>query len=312
LNKSPNALLASCEKYKIQNNFLYELITYGDGLSKDQRVNIGNWSNYEPMAVGVLTWLAMRAFDVHRLPWCSDRNMATVPGEYKRVEILEDVSAVSAICTEFKTLQMHTVSQLKGSAKTVRLARALGDVSNTVDPYLQVQSTGYATLVAKLDAAANHLQRKKFHIEMDVLNSWHGGGGYGGGKNVVMTVDVPKTDVLWVSQVVASRDSKNSERSAVESGEWIVINRSPSGVVALQVGCIEVPQEMKAQLDEWVKRSKKAELEKFLEEWKSRTRPEALVRRQQTYFGKRLKKSFSQRVKDAIYTLKDDSISSYR
>lgn len=61
----------SLAKYEIQSDLLYELLTYSDGLPT--RLGFSNWNVDHSDARPMMTLIAMRAFDLYRLPWHHDR-----------------------------------------------------------------------------------------------------------------------------------------------------------------------------------------------------------------------------------------------
>jgi hypothetical protein len=79
---------------------------------------------------------------------------------------------------------------------------------------------------ASLKQSVDLLGIKEVSINMDTLNSFGDEGAYR--SAVCLNMEIPILDVLYCSQLVADRDS-----ICVETGEWVIINRLPNGVITL-------------------------------------------------------------------------------
>lgn len=70
---------------------------------------------------------------------------------------------------------------------------------------------------------------------MDTLNSFGDQNCYW--ADIALELEVPAKDIFYCSQLIADRPFHSK---TVESGEWIVINRSPTGVVHIPVSSIRI------------------------------------------------------------------------
>ena len=71
---------------------LYQLMTYGDGAKAPYRIT--NWNAYGLVARGLLTWLAQRTFNQHRLPWHPDTCFTEIPDkDHEELEQLRKLLA---------------------------------------------------------------------------------------------------------------------------------------------------------------------------------------------------------------------------
>lgn len=216
------------EKWLLQSDLLYELMTYGDGLNT-RWPHIGNWNNpksHVPRAV--LTWLTMRALGLERLPWLHDRVFSEqMPADSRRVvERLRDPVEVESATDELRALHEHTVKILRQyELDPLLLSRSVEDsgYSNSLGELKH----GYASRLAKMACAAARLNRDKFTVPIDVLTSW-AVGGYP--KPVTFTCLLAADCIGWGSALVGTRD-KDRSRDAVEGGEWVVVCRDASGLL---------------------------------------------------------------------------------
>jgi hypothetical protein len=226
-------------RYAIQNHRLYELLTYGDGLpDAHARLDTGCWNQGNDVLRAVMTYLAQRAFAIHRLPWHHDRSCDEIARDggasQDALAVLRDANEVTAICKEMRALRDHTHALLKSAGAThVRLRRGLVDRERGSQPQIGGAS-GYATRVATMAEIAQRLKQPRFHLPVDVLSSW-GGGGYAQ-YPVVIEHEVPIAAVLCFSDALATRVP--SRGHALESGEWVVLNTAVDGRMSLRAACV--------------------------------------------------------------------------
>ena len=151
---------------------------------------------------------------------------------------------------------------IESGVTSVHLKRNIKDEKGRFD-----RSEGYAELLFKLKSACEIAGRETLRIEMDVLNSYGDDSGYSH-YPVRIAKSVRAEDILYCSNLIRSRARGygGEPRSAVESGEWVVINRSHDGVVEIPIADIQL--NTKDWLDRWERRSKEAESAKrFIEQW---------------------------------------------
>lgn len=228
------ALLDS-PKYKIRSDLLYELLTYGDGL--DSKFGLSNWNMDHGPARPVLTLIAMRAFDVYRLPGKPDRCFCRHiwKTRYGNAIASLDAETIADAVADARDLYQHTQKVLSWLGFTkIRLNRSLFNEGR--DSWGQAQQVGYASFVSQVDDAACRLGRPSFLLPMDILSSWCMGP-YSRCR-VVIEHEIAIEDVVWCSALIASRDASNPNKNALEGGEWVVLNRSIDGCVTLPAGCV--------------------------------------------------------------------------
>lgn len=226
----------SFARHRLQSPELYELLTYGDGLPKSrERLDLGNWNGGDALLRAVMTYLAQRAFAVHRLPWHHDRSCERLTHfgtEARALEFMRTFERVEQACKDLQGLKAQTFAALQGVGCThVRLRRGLRDIEDR--GHGQRHESGYATRFAQAAHIAERLGRADFDIPVDVLTSW-GGGGYAQYR-VVVEREVPIEDVLCFSEMLASWET---DRPALESGEWILLNRAVDGRMRFTVPCV--------------------------------------------------------------------------
>ena len=202
--------------FKIDDDLLYSCIGYGDAsLANEQR--IFGFNNGKEDGYALLTYLASRALDFRRLPFCEDRfysSSCCVPSQ----EVLKQLNEekIGSMCRELGELYHHTQTQLNQTGlSTVLLRREL-----------KLGNMGYAENLIRLKQSVDLLGIKEVSINMDTLNSFGDEGAYR--SAVCLNMEIPIENVLYCSHLVADRD-----KVCVETGEWGIINRSPNGVVTL-------------------------------------------------------------------------------
>ena len=216
------------DRIDINHPLLYRLITYGDG--SDLKLPIGNWNSWSFGARGILTWLVMEALNVRRYPWHPDACQAHAPqgpeleGAFRLFEEhLPTPETVQDALDEILRFYEHTQSVFaKQGRRTLTLHRSLHDGSQ-----------GYATQILSMAEASKELQLDHFELPTNVLSSWSEAPGYCH-YPVTIRVEYPVEDVLWGSDVIASK-SWQPMKSAVESEEWVVVNRSLDGRLSIPV-----------------------------------------------------------------------------
>lgn len=230
MQASTQLKFTSADRTDINHPLLYNLITYGDG--SDTRIPIGNWNSWSFGARGILTWLVMDALNVKRYPWHPDVCQAHAPQgkEAKGVlriieEHLDSPRKIQDALDEVRRIYDHTQSVfMRHGIQSIKLHRSLydGDVGSRVEGY-----GGYASKILSMSEAAKELQNDRFEIPTNVLTSWCEAAEYSD-YPVTIQVEHPVENIVWGSDVIASK-GWHPMQSAVESGEWVVLNRSLDG-----------------------------------------------------------------------------------
>lgn len=225
--------------FDIKDDLLYACITYGEGL---QESPVRGFTHDKGLGYALLAFFTQRALGLYRLPYCGDRVYAAHLGKETQAvyrETLQSLSEqrVESICQELSALYHHTQTQLKAKeVKNVVLRRCVKDQEGVFG-----RDEGYAELLFKLSSACTLAGRKNLKFEMDILNSYGDDHAYGHFPVAIIT-NIPAEDILYCSNLVRSRQLGlgGSPGMAVEDGEWVVINRSPTGIVDLPVTSIHL------------------------------------------------------------------------
>lgn len=218
-------------KYIVQDPLLSDCIGMG-------RANSGDYSRVQGFNCGkdfgyaLLTYFTSRALNIQRMPYCEDRiynNFHFLNKHENEILLSLDEERVSEICREIHEIYMHTQRHLQQAGLDgVNLRRELrgGDANNYIK----------SILVRKV--ASEMLGKDHMHIEMDSLNSFGDAGEYLG--DISLQLGIPAKDILYCYKFI---ESKHTNSWLVEPGEWIVINRSPNGVVKLPTSSVIVRNE---------------------------------------------------------------------
>lgn len=228
----------------VEHDALYALVTYGDGLADAQQYP-GSWLNPTDDHRAVLTWLAMQALGVVRLPWHADRGQSCAPAHRCHdahhsawaqawLARLADPIEREGVLAQLRDLHQHTVGRLRAlGLPWVPLMRGVDD-GGRISGHGGLSDMPYATALAKGHAAARSLGHRELAIPVDVISSWSLGG-YP--RPVTMRAWVRAEDVAWAFWALRSRAP--GAPPAFEPGEWVVLNRAPRGVMAIGVDDIQ-------------------------------------------------------------------------
>jgi hypothetical protein len=230
-------------KFQIQQPLLRALIQRDQDSSEIGGVKIKPWPHSKALGAIVLTWLVQQALDVHRLPFMEDRLLAGHGHDVPREEVFNMISlltpdVVAESVGELKRLYAHVQTQLKAkNVSRVALRRGVQDQGGADIFRIDAGSgtRGYAgELVVRREKAAA-IGAQEIAVEMDTLNSWSDDGGYSHYPVQLQKVfDIE--DVLFCSALIGGRDTD------VESGEWVMINRSPTGIVTFMLEDVKVDE----------------------------------------------------------------------
>jgi hypothetical protein len=193
----------------------------------------------------LLTYFASSAIGFRRVPFCEDRIYTNYFGhkkdEYTDVLSQLSQSRIGRIVEEVQALYAHTQAALERvGLKNVNLRREIKHLkANGFDSSDRGSKSGYAETLVMLRKSCDVLGLPNFQIEMDTLNSFGDEGAYV--SEVKIELSVPAKDILYCSELIGNR---SREQRPVESGEWVVINRSPTGVVTLPTTSVIIRPEM--------------------------------------------------------------------
>ncbi|AOE39948.1 hypothetical protein BEE12_08820 [Pantoea agglomerans] len=194
-------------------------------------VSIQGFSEGKAHGYVLLLMFLSKAFGIHRLPSHEDRIFHEYmnPLDKKKGgvvnEIINGLSEANkdAICNELHAIYENTQNILSNAqSKHVFLQRSI--------------RSGYKDKVLILKAAAEILGKEKIPVDMDVLNSftdYFGSSAYG---DVSFRMNIPAEDILCSHLFISSK----YDSMAMEREEWIVMNRSATGIVDVNVSDIYI------------------------------------------------------------------------
>lgn len=202
---------------------------------------ICSWTKRKALGAALLTWFVQRALGLYRLPFCEDRTLTKIGlrfDEHALRSVLRELTPqrVDSITDEVERLYKHTQTQLQAKElSVVHLRRHIDEYEqDEVAEYghIAIQKRGQAGQFLMLKIAAQELGHTTVNIDMDTLNSWGDDDGYAY-RAIHLNCSFPIADVLCATELVAA--DKN-----MEPGEWLVINRSPTGLVTLPISNLNV------------------------------------------------------------------------
>lgn len=213
-------------RFTIQDPLLFDCIAYP---GPHTRYHVGSFTQWKGLGSALLTFFTRQALGIYRLPFCEDRQFSDLrhAQQLKRLpEILLELTPerISSICAEVKALYDHTQRQLEIVGLTsVTLNRRIAKETDFFG-----RSTNYAEQIVRLKQAAEALGYDTIRFEMDTLNSFGDGGGYAR-HPVLLRMAVDTKDILYCCRLIDPKGDRLGY--AVETEEWVTINRSPTGVV---------------------------------------------------------------------------------
>jgi hypothetical protein len=216
-------------RWQVDSQLLHDLLTYGGGGPRVTGLK-ACWSigHGFPIVKGIVSWLTMRALKIERLPWMADRPFSFIhddqQGLAQAVTYLRDnPGEVQAACDELSAIYVHTQSFYLQSA--LRLGRGYKN-----DAERSFRFGDYATIVKRHALAAQYLGQHDIVVPQDVITSWGRHWNYTGCV-VGVEVDIPTSEILCSADTLAPRPGHTS-RHALESGEFLVLNRNWDGLTS--------------------------------------------------------------------------------
>lgn len=235
--------------FHINDDLLYACITYGDGLAS-RPVEGFTWT--KGLGYAFLTFFVQRALNIYRFPFFPDRVFEHCPSPEKEKVIVEIVKTltprrIEAISHELLRIYEYTQSLLhEKDIAVVNLKRMVRELCDN-----PTRRENYAQTIMRLKRAAQVTGQEVVQFEMDILNSWGDDGGYPH-YPIMIQRNVPAADVLYFSNMIASREPGTyADRFAVEPGEWVVLNRSPTGLVDFSVNDIVFDESIYQEIRGW-------------------------------------------------------------
>lgn len=224
------------DRLLIQHPAIYKMMTYGDHESPGEKgLPIVDWNTWGLAPRGILTWLATQAMGVSRFPWHPDQCQIQPPGEDQKAGAMEvlkehfgDPAQVHDGVRQMREIYEHTQAVFRRrNQKIIVLHRSFCDDTHSGD------GQGYADRLFSMACAAEFLGLGSFEINTNILTSWCDGAGYGANP-ITIRVEHPVENVFWGSDLIASKSGR-IEQPAVESGEWVIFDRSLHGRLTVPV-----------------------------------------------------------------------------
>lgn len=204
-----------------------------------------------------LTYVVRRIMNIVRLPTHPERFSYIDKPHYEKVsQALQAISDVEwlALVTEVKELYEHTQMEL---AKEYPNRKILLQRRIKLFDASALDITHYATYMHYAVEAADI--SGIVEIDADILTGWCtcDPGNYG---EILINHEFNIEDILLGTQLL-------EENSGLESDEWLVVNRSPSGLLKFNKNDINVPTEVLNHIS--LKKKEKVLLELFGNRWKT-------------------------------------------
>jgi hypothetical protein len=218
------------QRYEIKDEILANCIGIGAGSLKSIDKPIVGFSYGKDNGYQLLAYLTELALGFRRLPWCHDRNYRSTSCDDENIinAILSQLTEqrIDELVAEVKAIYTHTQNELKKAGlKTVTLVR-----------HIAAKDNNYAQTIMGISDCAEVLGLDYIEFEMDTLNSFScENGAYSHLSDVQIYHEFDVSDVLYCSSLLHFGDESSI---FMESGEWVVINRSANGVVKLPTGSV--------------------------------------------------------------------------
>lgn len=203
------------------------------GWRYDYRDNISIQGLSEGKAHGyvILVHFLSKTFDINRLSSHEDRILHEYmnPLEKTKGKLINEIinglgeANIEAICHELRAMYENTQNILKNAQlKYVYLQRNI--------------RSKYRDKVLILKAAAEILGKEEIPVDMDVLNSFTDYFGLSAYGDVSFRFNIPAEDILCSHLFISSK----YDSMAMEGEEWIVMNRSATGIVNVDISDIYI------------------------------------------------------------------------
>lgn len=221
--------------YELQNKLLADCIGIGAGSMKSKTRPVTGFNYGKDNGYQLLSYLTELALGFRRLPWCFDRSYSrnTYTDENYLVEVLKllDSNTIEQMVNEVRAIYTHTQNEFKKAGlNKVKLVRHIAASDDN----------HYAQTIMGIRDCAELLGHQTIEFEMDILNSFScENGAYGHLSDIQIYHEFDVSDVLYCSRLLHYGE-KNS--IFMESGEWVVINRSPNGIVNLPIDSVSYDQ----------------------------------------------------------------------
>lgn len=227
-------------RWEIDNVLLHDLLTYSDGSARVGELK-ACWSAGHGFYIvkGIVTWLTMRSLKIERLPWMADFSFTTLKYEKRLfVPILKYLQEHPDVVDEAskELLEIYTYTQRFYAGKTyISLGRGYKSSDEVI-----TKNDDYAKAVYRHAAAARLVKKETLEpsddvfidVPHDVITSWGKISNYNADYLVGIDMKVAIEDILLSAETIAPRQNE-IQHSALESGEFLVLNRSRDGLLKI-------------------------------------------------------------------------------
>ncbi len=212
-------------RYYIKNQYLKKMISNDP---KNEDIPYTGMSSGKGLGTALLTYFVKKMLNIHRLPFCEDRHFSndfTGTNTSNKINILNKLSEVEIqnITKELNIIYEFTQDSLHDVEYKILSRR----VHNST-------KTNYGDLLYKLKKYSEILGEEYIEVNMDILNSFSDGNSYGR-YPIKLELKIPKKNILYCHKFM--------DKDIVESGEWVVINDSPNGIVQIPISSIKIDDE---------------------------------------------------------------------
>lgn len=224
-------LFKTFHKYEVKHPFLCKCL--GDGNKNGG--DIRGFRNYKGDGYIFLTYFVEEALGFRRYPFYSDRVVSSrkiIPAinQFNNLTTKD----IDSIIEEVKNIYEHVQNALRITGlDKIKLIRRIKN--ERTDESLHAEY-GQATHLYQLKMAAELLNRKEVQVEMDILNSF-GEGDYKGSE-ISLYAEINPTDIFYCHELV----NLSAPNQHLETGEWVVLNRDPRGIIKLPIKWIQEPR----------------------------------------------------------------------
>lgn len=225
-------LFKRVDKIYIKDELLFKCIGVGDD-NLDTKHAITGFNRSKDLGYALLTYFANHALNIKRMPFCEDRiyYRAFIDTPHEKLKhILNELNEyrIDSIIDELKEIYSHTQKMLEPH-NTIKLERKIKSQENRYSS----DDHSYAETLIILKKSCEILGIRECKIEMDMLNSFGDEGAYDG--DVKLQMNIKKEDILYFSNIFKFN---TAQKKPVESGEWVIVNRSPTGVMTIPTEAI--------------------------------------------------------------------------
>ncbi|MFY2068421.1 hypothetical protein ACOTDQ_06665 [Achromobacter xylosoxidans] len=227
------------QQFVIHDEIIQGALMWSTRLDNGEHMH-GVWYSKQSTGYALLTFLVRQALGLYRFPYCEDRILSSPLVDSSKVSIktlLPDLTPtrVKKMIEETYNLYLHTQKNLtEAGLKTVTLGRRLYSSPGSRTP---INNYGH-TIIAAWQSAKT-LGLETIDINMDSLNQFGDDGAYAH-YPISLHMSIPASDILCCSNLVKSMESPGSGFSdrGGEPGEWLVINRSPTGAITVPIEAV--------------------------------------------------------------------------